>query len=100
MIFWNYIKMNEKTCDGIFDIIVAKNERGAGYGQEIMTGILNAANHEKVKKAYLSVVVGNVSAENLYQKLGFTEIYRYWYRKKSNLSPRLKIIVAATRSVL
>jgi GNAT superfamily N-acetyltransferase len=74
----------EREYIGIFDIIVDKNERGKGYGQEIINGILNAANHRKVKKAYLSVVVGNVPAENLYQKLGFKEIYRYWYRKKDS----------------
>jgi ribosomal protein S18 acetylase RimI-like enzyme len=47
-----------------------------------MNCILSAANHRGVKKAYLSVVVGNVPAENLYKKLGFKEMYRYWYRKK------------------
>jgi GNAT superfamily N-acetyltransferase len=72
----------EREYIGIFDIIVDKNERGKGFGREIMNCILSAANHRGVKKAYLSVVVGNVPAENLYKKLGFKEMYRYWYRKK------------------
>jgi GNAT superfamily N-acetyltransferase len=71
----------ERDYIGIFDIIVAKNHRGKGYGQDIMDGILSFAAHEGIKDAYLSVVVGNTPAENLYQKLGFKEIYRYWYRK-------------------
>jgi hypothetical protein len=33
-------------------------------------------------RAYLQVVSGNVPAENLYTKIGFSEAYRYWYRKK------------------
>lgn len=74
----------EREYIGIFDVIVDKNERGKGYGRDIMNGILNAASQVKVKNAYLSVIVGNVAAENLYEKLGFKEIYCYWYRKKSN----------------
>ena len=72
----------ERGHIGIFDIIVAKDYRGKGFGQDIMDGILSAAMDEPIEKAYLSVVVGNVPAENLYLKLGFQEIYRYWYRKK------------------
>ena len=72
----------ERDYIGIFDVIVEKNHRGKGFGQDIMEGILRNAMHKGIKTAYLSVVVGNVPAENLYQKLGFREVYRYWYRKK------------------
>lgn len=72
----------ERGYIGIFDIMVDKNYRGKGYGQDIMDGILSTAFEQGVHNAYLAVVVGNTPAENLYQKLGFTEIYRYWYRKK------------------
>ena len=68
---------------GIFDIIVAEEYRGKGFGRDIMDGILSAALEKRVKKGFLSVVAGNVSTENLYQKLGFKEIYRYWYRRKN-----------------
>lgn len=73
----------ERDYIGIFDIIVAKEYRGKGFGRDIMDGILSAALEKRVKKGFLSVVAGNVPAENLYQKLGFKEIYRYWYRKKN-----------------
>lgn len=72
----------ERGFIGIFDILIDKNYRGKGYGQDIMDGILSAAFEKGVHNAYLAVVVGNTPAENLYQKLGFKEIYRYWYRKK------------------
>jgi GNAT superfamily N-acetyltransferase len=72
----------ERDFIGIFDIIVARNHRGKGFGRDIMEGILSHAIYKAIKTAYLSVVVGNVPAENLYQKLGFKEVYKYWYRKK------------------
>lgn len=72
----------ERGYVGIFDIVVAKTHRGKGFGRDIMDGILSNAVDMGVKTAYLSVVVGNTPAENLYQSLGFEEIYRYWYRKK------------------
>ncbi len=73
----------ERGYIGIFDVIVDQNYRGKGLGQDIMDGILSAATDEKIENAYLSVVVGNAPAENLYRKLGFKEIYRYGYRKKN-----------------
>jgi GNAT superfamily N-acetyltransferase len=72
----------ERDFIGIFDIIVAKNHRGKGFGRDIMEGILSHAIHKAIKTAYFAVVVGNIPAENLYQKLGFKEVYKYWYRKK------------------
>lgn len=86
-------KVNDKTVGcgygaiergfiGIFDIVVDKNHRGNGYGRDIMDGILSAAVEKEVNRAYLGVIVGNIPAENLYHKLGFTELYRYWYRKR------------------
>ncbi|MCG8643019.1 MAG: GNAT family N-acetyltransferase [Desulfobacterales bacterium] len=66
---------------GIFDILVDKSFRGNGYGKAIMNKILLEAKKLGANQAYLQVVVGNTVAENLYQNLGFEEIYRYWYRK-------------------
>jgi GNAT superfamily N-acetyltransferase len=73
----------ERGCIGIYDIMVDTGQRGCGYGRDIMDGILSAATDEKVETAYLSVIVGNAPAENLYRSIGFQEIYRYWYRKQA-----------------
>lgn len=67
---------------GIFDIVVDEAYRGKGYGKDLMNGIVGAASEKNVKTAYLQVSGGNVPAENLYEKLGFKELYTYWYRKK------------------
>lgn len=69
---------------GIFDIIVAENYRGKGYGRDLLDGLLSAALQRNVGQTYLAVMIGNNPAENLYHNLGFREIYRYWYRKSTD----------------
>ena len=72
----------EKGYIGLFDIIVKNEFRGNGYGTKIVQTILSKANEQGIEKAYLSVVDNNVVAKKLYKKLGFNEIYKYWYRRK------------------
>ncbi len=67
---------------GIFDIYVNESFRGNNYGKAVMNKILVTAKQLGAKSAYLQVVVGNTVAENLYTRLGFKEVYRYWYREK------------------
>jgi GNAT superfamily N-acetyltransferase len=71
----------DKGYVGIYDIFVDELYRGKGYGKAVMNNIILKAKESGANKAYLQVVVGNTVAENLYQKLGFKEIYKYWYRK-------------------
>jgi GNAT superfamily N-acetyltransferase len=71
----------DKGYVGIFDIYVDELYRGKGYGNDVMNKIISEAKELGANKAYLQVVVGNNVAENLYRKLGFEEIYKYWYRK-------------------
>jgi N-acetylglutamate synthase len=72
----------ERNWIGFYDIIVKKEERGRGLGEAIMSSILEAAVDGGIGRAYLQVVAGNAPAERLYDKLGFREAYRYWYRKE------------------
>ena len=72
----------EKGTIGLFDIIVKKEFRGNGYGKEIVETLLAKAMEKGIKEAHLSVVNDNTVAKALYEKLGFKEIYKYWYRKK------------------
>lgn len=71
----------ERNYVGIFDIVVDRNFRGNGYGKDVMDGILSEAVKMGVGMSYLQVVAGNLPAENLYGRLGYSEVYRYWYRK-------------------
>ena len=74
----------EKGYAGLFDIIVKKEFRGKRYGKEIVSAILAEAHKAGVEKAHLSVVDNNEVAKNLYGKLGFKEVYKYWYRVRGD----------------
>jgi ribosomal protein S18 acetylase RimI-like enzyme len=67
---------------GIFDIVVARQHRGKGFGRIMMESLLNLGKSEGADWAYLQVVLDNSVAINLYESLGFREIYKYWYRVK------------------
>lgn len=65
---------------GIFDLVVAKEHRRHGYGLELTESLLDWAVNQRAHYAYLQVMTANTAAINLYAKLKFTELYRYWYR--------------------
>jgi ribosomal protein S18 acetylase RimI-like enzyme len=67
---------------GLFDIIVDINYRKYGYGEQLIKNIIKIAKGKGVKKAYLQVMLKNIPALNLYKKIGFKELYQYWYRIK------------------
>ncbi|MDX1523708.1 MAG: GNAT family N-acetyltransferase [Anaerolineae bacterium] len=67
---------------GLFDIITAPRYRRRGFAQQLISGILHWARHRGANTAYLQVETENTPAINLYAKLGYEEIYQYWYRVK------------------
>ena len=71
----------ERNCVGIFNIIMHKDFRRRGLAGGIMDAILGEAFRRGIDVAYLQVLIGNSPAERLYDKMGFREMYRYWYRK-------------------
>jgi ribosomal protein S18 acetylase RimI-like enzyme len=73
----------ENNMVGIFDIIVRENNRGNGCGEELVKSIVSKAKTEGATMAYLQVINTNTIAKNLYEKLGFKEKYKYWYRIKT-----------------
>jgi ribosomal protein S18 acetylase RimI-like enzyme len=73
----------ENGYAGLFDIVVQEKHRGKGYGREIVRAILSEAANRGIKNSYLQVMLNNPIALNLYEKMGYREIYRYWYRKKA-----------------
>lgn len=72
----------ERGYAGLFDIVVNTEFRGMGYGFEICASLLTEAKKHHVRGAYLQVVQSNTKAINLYNKLGFVNLYEYWYRVK------------------
>lgn len=67
---------------GIYNIFVCPSVRGRGYGKEVLKRIMVEGRRRNVEWAYLQVEKENKNAIKLYEKLGFEEIYTYWYRVK------------------
>ncbi len=66
----------------IANVIVDEMYRGKGYGRRLCETLLDNAKKKGGHTAYLQVVQNNKIAVNLYEKLGYTKLYSYWYRKK------------------
>jgi ribosomal protein S18 acetylase RimI-like enzyme len=67
---------------GMFDIVTEPALRQKGYGHQLMLYLLNWGKANGAEYAYLQVMLSNSPALYLYKKLGFYEVYRYWYRIK------------------
>ncbi len=67
---------------GLFDIVTHAGFRRQGLGEQLMLTLLNWGKANGAQQAYLQVRTDNDPALALYEKLGFHEIYQYWYRTK------------------
>ncbi len=69
---------------GLFDIVVDEEHRGVGLGYYIVTSLMKWGKSKGATIAYLQVMTDNEIARHLYEKLGFEEQYKYWYRVKKH----------------
>ncbi len=70
----------ERDMLWLFDIVVDEHHRGKGLATKLIYGIFYWAKNNSAQLAYLQVMLDNESALSLYQRIGFKEVYRYWYR--------------------
>lgn len=67
---------------GLFFIATAKKQRGKGYAGQLISAMLDWGKHNGARLAYIQVETDNKAGINLYNKLGFAEVYQYFYRIK------------------
>ena len=67
---------------GIYtNVITRQDMRGQGIGRKLMQGALAWTRDVGATHAAIQVVSDNVPAIGLYSSLGFSEAYRYHYRR-------------------
>ena len=67
---------------GIYAIYVSPSCLGRGYGRAVCSTLLRTAQEAGASRAYLQVVSNNRRAIHLYESLGFSNFYTYWFRSK------------------
>jgi N-acetylglutamate synthase-like GNAT family acetyltransferase len=73
----------ERGNVGLFDIVVDPGVRNRGLGRRLCTSLLAwARTWHAAHIAYLAVMQDNAPARSLYARLGFGEVYTYWYRQR------------------
>lgn len=68
---------------GLFGVATCEKNRKQGHGRRLIEGLINWGVAEGAKYTYLQVESANQGACQLYQKMGFRELYSYWYRVKN-----------------
>lgn len=73
----------ERGYVGLYDIVTDIRQRSRGLGTQMIRHILRWGQVNGAHSAYLQVMLNNPPALRLYDKLGFREVYQYWYRQKA-----------------
>lgn len=80
----------EQDYVGLYDIVTDHKYRNRGYGRELVLHILKWAKANGARHSYLQVLHSNEPANRLYERLGYREIYTYWYRRKKRVGLVIK----------
>ena len=74
----------ERGWVGLYDIRVDPAYRKRGLGESICSAILQAAGRSGAQHSYLQVASDNAPAIHLYTKMGYRQLYSFWYRVKED----------------
>ncbi len=75
------ICIHDGDLAGLFEVATSRSERGKGYGRRIVLSALKWARLRGAHTAWLQVEADNAPALNLYESIGFQELFRYHYRQ-------------------
>ncbi|HEY4191821.1 MAG TPA: GNAT family N-acetyltransferase [Mesorhizobium sp.] len=75
------ICVHDGDLAGLFEIATDKAFRNQGHGRQLILSALKWARLRGAREAWLQVEADNHAALGLYRALGFTEVYRYHYRR-------------------
>jgi GNAT superfamily N-acetyltransferase len=70
----------ERGYVGLYDVVVAPELRGIGFGRKIVTSLMAWGRDTGAHTAYLQVREDNEVARGLYTALGYERAYRYTHR--------------------
>lgn len=73
----------EQDMVWLFDITVREDFRKRGFGTQLIHSLLRWGKNSNADRGYLQVMQENKPALSLYKKIGFKELYKYWYRTRS-----------------
>ncbi|MFB5673491.1 GNAT family N-acetyltransferase [Paenibacillus terreus] len=76
----------EREWLGIYDLATHPEHRGQGYARELVLKLLQWGKRQGAGYSYLQVLKDNGPALRLYGKLGYREVYAYWYRVQTGKS--------------
>jgi GNAT superfamily N-acetyltransferase len=65
---------------GAFEVLTKPEKRRQGLARRLLSALYAWSADQGAKTAWLSVLVHNCPAVQLYQSLGFSEVYRYHHR--------------------
>jgi ribosomal protein S18 acetylase RimI-like enzyme len=72
--------VREGDLFGLFDIVTQPEFRNQGHGTSLIAGMLHWAISYGARFSYLQVMENNSIARRLYSRLGYKDLYSYWYR--------------------
>lgn len=75
----------ERGYIGLYNIVTDQQARNRGFGEQLVLNLLQWGKQNGARYSYLAVVANNHPALRLYEKVGFAEVYQYWYRMKGAL---------------
>jgi ribosomal protein S18 acetylase RimI-like enzyme len=76
------LAITDNDLAGILDVAVLPDERRKGIGRDLIATALRHTLHKGARTGWLQVEADNVAGVALYEGLGFSEAYRYVYRRE------------------